>query len=72
MTRTSQAASTTSRITVANPLSARIRATCVSSRSSSRKLPPVIRMFAAAAPASASRSASSVAADRAVPLSLGR
>src|SRR5262249_12144672 len=37
ITKTSRAASTTSRVTVASPLSARIRATCVSSRSSSRK-----------------------------------
>ena len=35
MTRTSRAASTTSRVTASNPLIARIRAICVSSRSSS-------------------------------------
>ncbi|MBV8487040.1 MAG: hypothetical protein JO161_02060 [Planctomycetaceae bacterium] len=35
MTRTSRATSTTSRVTASSPLIARIRATCVSSRSSS-------------------------------------
>jgi hypothetical protein len=40
-----------SRVTVSNPLSARIRATCVSSRSSSRRFPTAIQVIAATASA---------------------
>lgn len=49
MTRFSRAASTTSLVTDGRTLISRIRSTCVRSRFSSRKLPPVIRMIEAAA-----------------------
>jgi hypothetical protein len=49
MTRFSRAVSTTSLVTNAGALISRIRSTCVSSRFTNRKLPPVIRMIEAAA-----------------------
>jgi hypothetical protein len=49
MTRFSRALSTTSLVTNARALISRIRSTCVRSRFTNRKLPPVIRMIEAAA-----------------------